>query len=197
MQFWPPDEEHMRSKHVEAWNKLIVKQKYCASSWLITEINILRCTVSKTSKLHQLYTFKNATSSQIVTFSAIVVRLYTGWLHGRSPVRSRCRNFIYIGFFILKPHKEYFSSQSQPQLRHLSHHGTGFSNPCWFEYQSASCVISHHVTAVSTVPSSSNLSCRKYMLGAASTDGKLNSKIQFLHANSYKLSIYLTGFFQM
>jgi len=50
MQFWPPDDEHMCSKHVEAWNKIIVKQKFCASSWLITEINILRCTVSKKSK---------------------------------------------------------------------------------------------------------------------------------------------------
>jgi len=39
MQFWPPDDEHMCSKHVEAWNKLIVQQKFCASSWLITEIN--------------------------------------------------------------------------------------------------------------------------------------------------------------
>jgi len=38
MQFWPPDDEHMCSKHVEAWNKVIVKQKFCASSWLITEI---------------------------------------------------------------------------------------------------------------------------------------------------------------
>jgi len=38
------------SKHAEAWNKLIIKQKFCASSWLITKINILRCTVSKTSK---------------------------------------------------------------------------------------------------------------------------------------------------
>ena len=36
-------------KHVEAWNKLTVKQKFCVWSWLITEINILRCTVSKTS----------------------------------------------------------------------------------------------------------------------------------------------------
>jgi len=27
MQFWPPDDEHMCSKHVEAWKKLIVKQK--------------------------------------------------------------------------------------------------------------------------------------------------------------------------
>jgi len=39
MQFWPPDDEHMCSKHVEAWNKLIVKQKCCASSWLITEMH--------------------------------------------------------------------------------------------------------------------------------------------------------------
>jgi len=38
------DDEQMRSKHVEAWNKLIVKQKFCASSWLITEIkNNLLC----------------------------------------------------------------------------------------------------------------------------------------------------------
>jgi len=42
--------EHMCSKHVEAWNKLIVKQTFCALSWLIIEINIMRCTVSKTSK---------------------------------------------------------------------------------------------------------------------------------------------------
>ena len=51
MQFWPPDDEHMCWKNVEAWNKLTVKQKFCASSWLITEINILSCTVSKMSKL--------------------------------------------------------------------------------------------------------------------------------------------------
>ena len=30
--------------------KFIVKQKFCASSWLITELNTLRCTVSETSK---------------------------------------------------------------------------------------------------------------------------------------------------
>ena len=39
MQFWPHDDEHMCSKHVETRNKLIVKQKFCASSSLITEIN--------------------------------------------------------------------------------------------------------------------------------------------------------------
>ena len=33
VQFWPPDDEQMYSKHVEAWNKLIIK--FSASSWLI------------------------------------------------------------------------------------------------------------------------------------------------------------------
>ena len=31
IQFWPPDDEHMCSTHVEAWNKLIVKQILCIS----------------------------------------------------------------------------------------------------------------------------------------------------------------------
>jgi len=39
MQFWPPDDEHMCSKQVEIWNKLIVRPKCYGSSWLITEIN--------------------------------------------------------------------------------------------------------------------------------------------------------------
>jgi len=43
MQFWPPDDEHVCSKHVEAWNKRIVKQNFCASRWLITEINTTTC----------------------------------------------------------------------------------------------------------------------------------------------------------
>jgi len=42
MQFWPPDDEHICCNHVEAWNKLIVKQIFCASSWLITEIKIIK-----------------------------------------------------------------------------------------------------------------------------------------------------------
>ena len=32
VQFWPPDDEHLCSKHVEARNKLIIK--FSASSWL-------------------------------------------------------------------------------------------------------------------------------------------------------------------
>ena len=33
IQFCPPDDEHMCSKHVEAWNKLIIK--FSVSTWLI------------------------------------------------------------------------------------------------------------------------------------------------------------------
>jgi len=52
IQFWPPDDEHMCSKHVEAWNKIIVKQKFCASIWLITEINTrLYCNNNITLKM--------------------------------------------------------------------------------------------------------------------------------------------------
>jgi len=40
----------MCSKHVEARIKLTVTQKCYESSWLITEISVLRRTVSKTSK---------------------------------------------------------------------------------------------------------------------------------------------------
>jgi len=57
MQFWPPDDEHMCSKHVEAWNKLILKQKFCASSWLITEINVEFYSKNKFEKLVHLFGF--------------------------------------------------------------------------------------------------------------------------------------------
>jgi len=43
MQFWPLVDEHMCSKHVEAWNKLTVKQKCFASSRLISEIECRSC----------------------------------------------------------------------------------------------------------------------------------------------------------
>ena len=72
MQFWPPDDEHLCLKHVEAWNKLIVKQKFCASCWLITEINILRCTVSKTSKFPDFVTYKCGRFASYWAFWAVV-----------------------------------------------------------------------------------------------------------------------------
>ena len=62
MQFWPPDDdEHMCSKHVEAWNKTYCKIKFCASSWLNTEIN----------KCHTKFTVRN------LVFQFVPIQLHT------------------------------------------------------------------------------------------------------------------------
>jgi len=61
MQFWPPDDEYMCSKHVEAWNKLTVKQKFCAWSWSVTEINNYSCVYntlpSKTLRMMKCFVY--------------------------------------------------------------------------------------------------------------------------------------------
>ena len=77
MQFWPPDDEHICWKHVEAWNKLIVKQNCCASSWLITQINLV-CShrtdparpikKKKTFKLHNEVCRQTDRNSLLFTF---------------------------------------------------------------------------------------------------------------------------------
>ena len=114
MQFWPPDDEHVCSKHVEAWNKLIVKQKFCASIWLITEINILRCTVSKTSKIgfhvFVIYLSKN-TSLKMFTIRNWVNSVYnvihshlfihTCWFHSHTEASVHGNNICKIKYFKL------------------------------------------------------------------------------------------------
>jgi len=54
---------------------------------------------------------------------------------------------------VLVPYR--LSTQSSPKLRHLSHRGTSFSIPCW--YQSVPCVTSHRVTSAPTLRWSLNL----------------------------------------
>jgi len=86
MQFWPPDDEHMCSKHAEAWNKLILKQKFCASSWLITEINILSCAVSKSSKkIHRMCSYVSYVTFLVgcVVLSIKVNALLREWFQAR------------------------------------------------------------------------------------------------------------------
>jgi len=77
MQFWPPDDEHKCSKHVEAWNELIVKQKFCVSSWSITEIIILKCTVSKMSTFNIQFQFKGKDMNTTLTFRGPYIVIYS------------------------------------------------------------------------------------------------------------------------
>ena len=93
MQFWPPDDVHMCSKHVEAWNKLIVKKQICASSWLITEIKkksskcfgrpsdaIMhrRCCLLAASSVHYSTSCKH--SLVLLGMGEIIARNMLGWL---------------------------------------------------------------------------------------------------------------------
>jgi len=62
MQFWPSDDEHMCSKHVEAWNKTYCEKKFCASSWLNIEIKKLYLNVKCQKFLpgfKQIYVFSS------------------------------------------------------------------------------------------------------------------------------------------
>ena len=81
MQFWPPDDEHMCSKHVEAWNKLIVKQKFCASSWLIVEIKIWNPSSCQTENILLF--------SQVLVVTAILSNnICTTFLNGKTNERG-------------------------------------------------------------------------------------------------------------
>jgi len=92
MQLWPPDVEHMCSKHVEVWNKFIVKQKFCASSWLITEINI--CCIYTYVVNQHMHTYKNMLfhTLKIIYMFRSLWRLSSGCFT-RIPVKySNCPN---------------------------------------------------------------------------------------------------------
>ena len=51
IQIWPPDDEHIVLETCRGIQLTYYKRRICALSWLIAKI-ILRCTVSKTSKLN-------------------------------------------------------------------------------------------------------------------------------------------------
>jgi len=90
MQFWPPDDEHMCSNHVEAWNKLIVKQKFCASSWLITEINNSYCISDFSAATHSYFdpTLGIYSCLTILYIIKVVFRLILNYIEWMTPLCS-------------------------------------------------------------------------------------------------------------
>ena len=81
------------SKHVGAWNKLIVKQKFCASSWLIIEINIVRCTISKTYKKVAMLLYVCWKWNATVTRHDSLELLFSQWRKqmGEGPAEQKAR----------------------------------------------------------------------------------------------------------
>jgi len=66
MQFWPPDDEHMCSKHVEAWNKTYCETKFCAWSWLNTGINELFLGLFYETTFPEIFKFLVAALSKVM-----------------------------------------------------------------------------------------------------------------------------------
>ena len=92
MQFWPPDDKHMCSKHVEAWNKLIVKPNFCASCWLITEINIsLLLMLANPFSIHHAY-------PRLLSITLVYVYNYKCLRHAA----QCCLSLNYICFTLLQ-----------------------------------------------------------------------------------------------
>jgi len=75
--------EHMCSKHVEAWNKLAVKEKFCASSWLITEIN-------------RLYLFVVFIWAWLYPFKAPVLVIYLQHSSGKKTLTVYFKHFFHV-----------------------------------------------------------------------------------------------------
>ena len=70
MQFWPPDDEHMCSKHVEAWNKTYCETKIlCIKLVNYGDKNLPFRRMSTDSKAMKLKVLKNYTCSSLSTFS--------------------------------------------------------------------------------------------------------------------------------
>ena len=133
MQYWPPDGERMCSKHVEAWNKHIVKQKFCASGWLITEINIYgRVCPNLWSPLQtdvpHLFTagYPSVSLSNTCTFETYVCGLFTEEV---SPtVRTHQQGVQIVTNFLNKLKKRHILNSMLYERMMYSQHGKAMLN---------------------------------------------------------------------
>ena len=104
IQFWPPDDEHLCSKHVEAWNKLIIifsASSFLPGSWFLQlniKINI--------EALNKLILKQNCTSSCLNTKINI-----------RQKVCNKSVTIIY--YAVLKVPFSFPSSSSASSSRYL------------------------------------------------------------------------------
>ena len=84
-------------------NETYCKRKFCASSWLITKINILRCTVSKTSKYYNLLCLTDALYIHICVkhFGMAYIKFLTLMLlHGTNSPRILLSVTLYVLYII-------------------------------------------------------------------------------------------------
>ena len=128
--FWPSADEHMCSKHVEAWNKLIVKQKCCASSWLITEIKnyLVASSWHFTLFLGLLPSFKKVCSLPFLQFDWVPFMTHSGSipssLYLNLIVLSSCWHLWWNLLYDRSPDHYYLSSISVRPVTNLHYSST-------------------------------------------------------------------------
>ena len=98
IQIWPPDDEHICSKHIEAWNKLIVKQKFCVSRWLITEINNILCLWFRASLIYINNCPTRYNTKQLIYYSASSQAAQKTWLVPEAAVTVLCTPYDGCGW---------------------------------------------------------------------------------------------------
>ena len=104
IQFWPPDDEHMCSKHVEGWNKVIIK--FSSSSWwVLINCKIMSCFLAASLKFGfmvfwallrpQYITLCDSEQGGIMTAHCWVLRLCTSHI---AALRLHCRVILLSGY---------------------------------------------------------------------------------------------------
>ena len=87
VQFWPPDDEHVCSKHVEAWNKLVIK--FSASSWLILRYIRLYSVIGQDTSLCINYVLQ----LHPAFYQSLHAKCEQLLLHSLTPTLNSCRCF--------------------------------------------------------------------------------------------------------
>jgi len=147
MQFWPPDDEHMCLTHIEAWNKTYCETKFCASSWLNTEINILswhkrffllfievgvQCNEVKCYRSSHFATIFKSEAAKILLqhckWEQLFCDEYTEFLFSQEILSN-------VNSFLTNPRTLFISSTSTPVMKneeYIIHHGDGEGRPLTF-----------------------------------------------------------------
>ena len=86
------------SKHIEAWNKLIVKQKFCVSRWLITEINNILCLWFRASLIYINNCPTRYNTKQLIYYSASSQAAQKTWLVPEAAVTVLCTPYDGCGW---------------------------------------------------------------------------------------------------
>ena len=126
IQFCPPDDVHMCSNHVEAWNKLIIK--FSASSWLILINEYIEMHGQQNIKTH-FFCFGDAQTNNCISAKIFILLTYVeiitihlfGTRHNVLCVKARKNIVLFLATSNIFYHPKIPTlGPSQPPIWHVS-----------------------------------------------------------------------------